>query len=76
MAKVKETKPSTVVAGLMMLCPMTGNSLFGSKIKPHSLVVQKCKNGSLTTVCRVHSIRVFITDPTIVGELIGELYAT
>ncbi len=77
MAEEKPKKKRTsapIVPGVMVLCPMSGNLLFGQRIKPHSLTVALCKNGSLYAVCRIHACRVFVSDKPIIHELTGEVY--
>ena len=71
----KKGSRAPIVPGVMVLCPMSGNLLFGQRIKPHSLTVALCKNGSLFAVCRIHACRVFVSDKPIIHELTGEVYA-
>jgi len=71
---VKKGGNAPVVPGVMIICSLSGSSLFGQRIKPHSLLVQKCKNGSLFAHCRIHSCRIFIGDKTIIHELTGESF--
>jgi hypothetical protein len=56
-----------ILEHLSMPCPTSGLRFDGKKIVAHPLVMRPCRNGlSLFGVCNIHSVRVFVNDPTIV----------
>jgi hypothetical protein len=73
MEKAGKTTPPNIDSTLpKVLCPLTGSRVVGKRIKPHSLQLKICKNGSLYARCSVHDVRLFISNMLIVEDLIGE----